>query len=222
MRPLPRPFLVICLAACLSPAGAQAATPTGVAIGADSRPTFNWALEANDESPAVMVSNSPTVDADGTLSRLVDFHSLGEGSTSWTADDPLLAGTYYWQIRTYDADWNRRVAAPQAFVVAPKTTRPAVSFRCIGRKRLSLRSGWMSNVTDLKYSLKIMQGRRTLANYNHTEYMYPSKVNTTIRQDHDWKPMFRSRFAKKETFRAVVKLTGPGVKFSRTVVARCR
>lgn len=210
------------LVALALPSAAQAATPTGATVDAGSRPTFTWTTAAGEMTPAIYVARTPELDADGSLKTLHEYESFADGTTTWTAPEGMLAGTYYWQVSGLDAEYDRHFSPVQQLVVAPIMRGFSASLRCTGRKKLSLRSGWVTNVADLKYSVNILQGRRSMAKLNYTEYLYASKVGTEIREDHDWVPMFASSFRKGTTFRAVLKITGPGVKINRTIVARCR
>ncbi len=208
---------------CLAfPMSAAAITPTSAVVGADSRATFNWALDPDEGSPAVYVSTTATVDERGTLDRLTEYQSLADGTSSWQTDDALHAGTYSWQVSASDADWNPRISPVQQLVV-PASFRPgSPTFRCNSRKRLSLRSGWTTNVPDLKYSVRIKQGRRSMANLNYTEYLPASSIGIVQREDHDWTPMFARAFPRNATFVATIRITGPGVNFTKVLKARCR
>lgn len=211
------------LATLAFPAVANAITPGAVTVGADSRPTFTWTSGAGEQSPAVLVSKTNAVGSDSQLSALLDYQWFeNDATTSWTTDDKYFAGSYFFQVTANDADWNKVVSPVGSFTVAPQFTPAPISFTCVRRKKLSLRSGWTTNVPDLAYRVKIVQGRRSLENLKYTEYLSSSEIGTAQREDHDWTPLFASAFAKNSTFRATVTVNGPGVNYVKTLTARCR
>jgi hypothetical protein len=211
------------LATLAFPAAANAITPGAVTVGADSRPTFTWTPAAGEQSPAVLVSKTNAVGSDSQLSSLLDYQWFeNDATTSWTTDDKYFAGSYFFQVTASDAEWNKVVSPVGAFTVAPQFTPAPVSFTCVRRRKLSLRSGWTTNVPDLAYRVQIMQGRRRLENLKYTEYLSTSNIGNAVREDHDWTPLFASSFARNAAFRATVTVTGPGVNFSKVLTARCR
>lgn len=215
--------LVAATTSCLAlPMSAAAITPVSAVVGADSRATFSWALDPDEGSPAVYVSTTSAVDERGRLDRLTEYQSLADGTTSWQTDDALHAGTYSWQVGASDADWNPRISAVQQLVV-PASFRPgSPTFTCHSRKRLSIRSGWTTNVQDLKYSVRIKQGQRSLANSTYTKYLPTSSIGMVQREDRDWTSLFGRAFPRNSAFVATINITGPGVSFTKVLRARCR
>lgn len=211
------------LAALALPAAAHAITPGVATVGADSRATFSWTAGAGETSPSVSVAKSPAVDTNGGLASSFEYEWFDNpATTSWTTDDQLHAGAYWYQLGAYDANYDKVQSAPTPFTVPVAFAAARPTFTCVRRKKLSLRTGWTTNVPDLAYRATILHGRRQLTNLKYTEYLPTSQISVQQREDHDWTPLFGSAFPKGATYRATVRVTGPGVNFVRTLTARCR
>lgn len=162
-------FLVVTAAAGLLAAAAFAsATPVSPASGAtitSSTPTFNWTLPANEQPFGIIISDSSALNSDGSLAKTSDFGALTDGQTSWSdPKQPLLAGTYYWQIETSDQTTYQTVySTPAQFTVAPLVTPGKAVFKRDARlHEVKVTVPVATNVSKLSVVYTVRNGRKMI------------------------------------------------------------
>jgi hypothetical protein len=207
------------------PASATAAPAPGMAtLGSDWYSTFSFTQAADEHNASVSVSPDAAMDATGELTNSAAYANVEFGLTSWRADRKLYAGDYWWQMSAYgNVEFDRRLSAAVPYVVPAILAKPTFAASCTGRNRLAIAGGWRTNVEDLDVDLRISMGRKrvdTIVDY--PEWSSSSDIGVPQTFIRTYEPFLASRWAKGTTFRVEYVIDGPGVKFSKTVVVRCR
>lgn len=135
----------------------------------NSHPVFTWELGPGDSSDALYVARGPETTPQGAF-----FHENVERSVlffdgtlpEWSPEPGLFAGSYWWNVRTYDRDRRLAYSATSSFTVAPVlrllgirvTHVRFIGEHFIGKLYVDLR--WVTNIRRVRLEARLLRGRR--------------------------------------------------------------
>ena len=103
------------------------APPNAGNVGPNIHPTFQWSLPSNERSSLLSVASKPNFTAEGRFFTENEevVKALDPGQTSYTSEQPIVAGQHWWMIRTYDSgSFVERSSFPSMFTITPVLARP--------------------------------------------------------------------------------------------------
>ena len=165
-----RPSLLLALLSVLGviAVGADGAVapigPTGST--AKSKPTFTWTTPDGETAQTVYVASDPAVTPAGEFlsQNVVDLGVLSGSPTSYTPQQGLYAGRYWWSVRSVDAAFMSLYSQPVAFSVSEHVDVGTIRFRrlkAFGSYEISIQ--WAANVKSPRLRVKIsVNGRRRI------------------------------------------------------------
>jgi hypothetical protein len=223
--------MVVAMLGALAFAGSAHAVPalTMPAAGATvntSRPSFNWTLDAGQDSIAIRVSNSSTLNAEGVLDNTGATYSDayfpdvadGESLTYYRTplDEGLPAGTYYWQLQVYDFD-QAYISPVQSFTVPKKTLfRTLVGSARAGVQRVTLKIGHTVNASKVNYRIEVWRGGRRIGSPFTSYWSNYDTIGSPVTETEVFTPVaFTLR--RGEVYTAKVRITANGITRSRNV-----
>jgi hypothetical protein len=167
-------FLSLVLFGLLVVPGASAAarliSPLPGAV-TNSHPEFTWELGPGDSADAIYVARRPETTPEGAFHRLnvVQSDLFLDGTLPEWSPDPdrgFFAGSYWWNVRTYDRELRLAYSAISSFTVAPvlRLLSPRITaVRFIGERfigELFVNIRWVTNLPSVRLDARVLRGRR--------------------------------------------------------------
>ena len=138
--------------------------PTGNT--AKTRPMFSWTTPDGETAQTVYVASDPAVTPAGEFlsQNVVDLGVLSGSPTSYTPQQGLYAGRYWWSVRSVDAAFMSLYSPPVAFSVTERVDLGRIRFRrlkAFGSYEISVQ--WVANVKSPRLRVKItVNGKRRI------------------------------------------------------------
>jgi hypothetical protein len=217
--------LILLIALALPASAAAAGTPGSATLDNDWHATFSFTQAADEDNAMINVApGTGAVDQAGAVIGATIGDDLAAGQSTYRTPDPMHAGTYYWQLSSYDTtQFDRHLSAPMQFVVPPILAKPQVTLTCTHRNNLSLRATWRTNVEDLRITYRVLLGRKVVDSVkNYPIWTSVANVGKPDSKHDGYEPFLASRFAKNAKFTVSYSITGQGVSFHKNLVAICR
>jgi hypothetical protein len=159
-------FLVGLVALVVVSSAGAAARLISPAPGAVTKthPIFRWELGAGESSDALFVARRPETTPEGTFHRenLEKAELFFDGALrEWSPNLGLFAGSYWWNVRTYDPELRLAYSGISSFTVAPALRLLGVRITSSSLARtLFVTVLWVTNLPQVRLEARLLRGRR--------------------------------------------------------------
>ena len=131
-----------------------------------THPSFSWSLPAGESGESISVARSPKINSatgDFMLADLQDSDILEIGSSKWTNERPMPAGTYYWHVASRSETVKHMFSATSSFVIRPAITFKSIAVKTYGYSRTFLiTTTWQANIRTVNFVARLMAGGKQL------------------------------------------------------------
>lgn len=150
------------------------ANPSTASIAAD-RPLYTWSLAAEERVNTITVASAPGVTPEGEFysENRVTGDALQSTATSWQDARKLGAGTYWWNLNWYAADYSSSgYTTPLSFTVPAYVRSLIVMVRQPAYSADEFRVSYVANTKvvrvrcDLRHGLRLLKSTRRMSPYN--------------------------------------------------------
>lgn len=159
------------------------APPNGGSVGPNIHPTFQWSLPSNERSSLLSVASKPNFTPEGRFFTENEevVKALDPGQTSYTAEQPIVAGRHWWMIRTYDANtFVERSSFPSMFTITPVLARPRLHItRYFFTRKLGIDVRIAGNVGSALVTAKAYKGHKRVGKTSQrAKFLDPTRSTT--------------------------------------------
>lgn len=225
--------MVVAMLGTLALAGSAHAVPAltmpveGATVNT-SRPSFNWTLDAGQDSVLLRISNRSTLNAEGVLDTAATGVTYSDSYFPDAADgdsliyyrtplnEGLPAGTYYWQLQVFDSD-QPYLSPVQSFTVPKKTLfRTLVGSARAGVQRVTLKIGHTVNAANVNYRIEVWRDGRRIGSPFTSYWINYDTLGSPVTETEVFTPSgFTLR--RGEVYTAKVRITANGITRNRSV-----
>jgi hypothetical protein len=186
----------------------------------NSHPVFTWALGAGESSDAIYVARRPDTTPEGALRRenVVQSELLLNGTLpEWSPFLGLLAGSYWWNVRTHDRELRLAYSAISSFTVAPalrllgvRITRYRFRVMPPGTlvRELVLNISWVTNLPRVRIQARVLRGRRPVGRVFGNRNQETFNAGEPDLEGFEWEPPRSMRAGTR--LRLIVRVSGSG------------
>jgi hypothetical protein len=210
-------------------AAARLISPSPGAV-TNSHPVFTWELGAGESSDALYVARRPETTPQGAFFREnVERSELFLDGTlpEWSPFLGLFAGSYWWNVRTYDRELRLAYSGISSFTVAPTlrllgvriTPVRFIGKRFIGELYVDIR--WATNLRRVRIEARLLRGRRLVGRGVWSSETGTKRRSSPGEPDSELFEWSRPRSMRAGTrLRLIVSVSGPGKTATLTRLVR--